>query len=457
VAIILVLVSLSILVFYAQIQGMVSILIHDGYQAAPDSLLGKLFTSMAVNAQSIPESAYINKGLIMLYRLKIALVILAILLLIPASGLTFWLLTIQRFFGWLIETLSPLPVMPEWWWNRLCSWRVLLKVLLAGIILGLVVSIRVVGPLAGVLVCMYFIFKPGRHSLGGMVIYLLSAALALYAAWPYLWSSPLVRFVEVLQHMSRNPKVLPVLFDGLVIPSNQLPMKYLPVMMVITLTWPVWPLFLAGLWALISRLKSTRIEWRSISGIVMWFLLPLIYVLTLRPPMYDGYRHFLFILPPVFILGGLAIQAIWERLQNTWSYALVIIVLVVPGVIGLIKLHPYEYTYYNLLAGETGGAYRRYETDFWLTCYKELMAQVDEKVSSSTTLFVHRQPSIAQEYALPGIIIERFDPEDDQTFSGSLLLLTTRANSDLSLHPEAPEILGVGRQGAKFCLVKDIP
>ena len=85
------------------------------------------------------------------------------------------------------------------------------------------------------------------------------------------------------------------------------------------------------------------------------------------------------------------------------------------------------------------------------------MAQVDEEVTPGTTLFVHRQPSIAKEYASPGIIIDRFDPDDDRTFQGSLLLLTTRANVDISIHPDAPEILSVGREGAVFCLVKDIP
>jgi hypothetical protein len=365
--------------------------------------------------------------------------------------------SIQRKYYWLLEALSPLPVKPDWWWSRIGSWNVLLKVLLAGVLLGLLVSIRVIGPLAGVLVCLFFIFKPGRHSLGGIVIYTLSAILALYIAWPYLWSAPLARFIDVLQHMSHNPKILPVLFNGVVTPSDKLPVTYLPVMLGITLTWPVWPLFIAGFWAFWSRIKSRNVDWRSLTPVTLWFLVPFVYVLILRPPMYDGYRHFLFILPPVFILGGLSIQAIWERLRNKWSFALTLVVLVVPGVIGLVRLHPYEYTYYNLLVGETGGAYRRYETDFWLTCYKELMAQVDEKVSPGSTLFVHRQPSIAQEYASPGIIIERYDPEDDRTFPGSLLLLVTRANSDLSIHPDAPEILNVGQEGAKFCLVKEIP
>ena len=456
-AVIFVVSSLASIIFYSQIQVYVSDLIQDAYQATPDSLLGKLFASLAVNAQSIPQDAYVHKGLILLSRVKITLALLAIVLLIPALVLTFWMPSIQRKYYWLLEALSPLPVKPDWWWSRIDSWKVLLKVLLAGVLLGLLVSIRVIGPLAGVLVCLYFIFKPGRHSLGGIVIYTLLDVLGLYIAWPYLWFSPLSRFIDVLQHMSHNPKVLPVLFNGVVTPSDKLPVTYLPVMLGITLTWPVWPLFIAGFWAYWSRIKSRSVDWRSLTPIALWFLVLFVYVVILHPPMYDGYRHFLFILPPVFILGGLSIQAIWERLRKPWSFALTLFVLVVPGVIGLVRLHPYEYTYYNLLVGETGGAYRRFETDFWLTCYKELMAQVDEKVSPGRTLFVHRQPSIAQEYASPGIIIERYDPEDDRTFPGSLLLLVTRANSDLSIHPDAPEILNVGQEGAKFCLVKEIP
>jgi hypothetical protein len=290
-----------------------------------------------------------------------------------------------------------------------------------------------------------------------MVIYGIVALLALYFAWPYLWSSPLARFIDVLQHMSHNPKILPVLFKGVVFPSDKLPVTYLPVMLGITLTWPVWPLFITGLALVGLKFKSRQVDWRSITPIIIWFFVPFVYVLILRPPMYDGYRHFLFILPPVFIVSGLAFQVILERLRKSWTYALTLMVLIVPGVIGLVRLHPYEYTYYNLLVGGTGGAFRHYETDFWLTCYKELMAQVDERVATGTTIFVHRQPSIAKEYAAQGLIINRFDPDDDRTFPGSLLLLTTRANVDLSLHLEAPEIMNTGREGAVFCLVKDIP
>ncbi len=444
-------------IFYPQIQGLLSDLIHSAYLATPESLLGRLFNAMAVNAPSIPVEAYVNKGLVLLLRLKTALVALSVVFLIPAIVLTFWMPFTRRSIHLIAEILSPLPVKPVWWWSKLGSWNVLLKTLLAGILLGLVISIRVIGPLVGVLVCLYFIFKPGRHSFAGMVLYGLAAILALYISWPYLWSAPLARFIEVLQHMSHNPKILPVLFNGVVYPSDKLPITYLPVMLGITLTWPVWPLFITGLVIFGIKIKSRHVDWRSFFPIFLWFLVPFIYVLIVRPPMYDGYRHFLFLLPPVFILSGLVFQAIEQRLRNRWNYVLTLSVLIIPGVIGLIRLHPYEYTYYNLLVGGTGGAFRSYETDFWLTCYKELMAQVDAQVIPGSTLFVHRQPSIAQYYASPGLLIERFDPEDDRTFQGSLLLLTTRANVDLILHTNAPELLSVGREGAVFCLVKDIP
>jgi hypothetical protein len=85
------------------------------------------------------------------------------------------------------------------------------------------------------------------------------------------------------------------------------------------------------------------------------------------------------------------------------------------------------------------------------------MGELNQTAPAGSTLFVHRQPSIAQEYAGPGLTVLRYDPDDDQTFSGSLLLLTTRANVDLVNHPEAPELLSVGRDGAVFCLVRRIP
>ena len=92
-----------------------------------------------------------------------------------------------------------------------------------------------------------------------------------------------------------------------------------------------------------------------------------------------------------------------------------------------------------------------------LTLIRELMDEVNQSTAMGTTLFVHRQPANAREYAGPGLIVRPFDPDDDQTFSGSLLLLTTRSNVDLKHYPEAPELFSVEQDGAVFCLVRQIP
>jgi hypothetical protein len=113
-AILFFVISLASFVFYTQIQELVRDLIHHAYLATPDSLLGKLFDTLAVNAQTIPEDAYIGKGLIILSRAKLTVAILAGVLLLPAIVLTLWMPFIQRKYHCLMEALSPLPVRPEW-------------------------------------------------------------------------------------------------------------------------------------------------------------------------------------------------------------------------------------------------------------------------------------------------------------------------------------------------------
>jgi hypothetical protein len=453
----LVLLALVTVVFWAQWQALFSSLIDKAYQAPADSSLGRVFTRLAPNAGQIPVEAYINKALVWLKRLKLGLVGLAGLVAVPALALTFWMDGVRRFFGWLERRLGPLPAWPGWWVKGVPARRWLFPALLAGALLGLLTANRIVGPLAGVLVALSFFLYSGKRPWVGLVVYALVGGLVCLATWPYLWDAPLGRFLEVLRHMSANPHPIPVLFNSIVYQSDKLPASYLPGMLALTLSEPVWLLSLGGLGVGVWRAFHQRMEWRDLLPVLLWFLLPFAYVVLRRPPMYDGYRHFLFILPPAFVFIALAFQALFERLRRPWVSGLLLAGTLLPGLIGLASLHPYQYTYYNSLTGGTGGAFRRYETDYWLTCYRELMGELNQTAPAGSTLFVHRQPSIAQEYASPDLTVLRYDPDDDQTFSGSLLLLTTRANVDLVNHPEAPELLSVGRDGAVFCLVRQIP
>jgi hypothetical protein len=170
--------------------------------------------------------------------------------------------------------------------------------------------------------------------------------------------------------------------------------------------------------------------------------------------MYDGYRHFLFMLPPLFIFAGFAFEKIFESLKTRWAAGAILLILLASGVYNFIQLHPYEYAYYNSFAGGTSGAFRAYETDYWLTCYKEAVEKFDEP---NAQLFIKREPYIAGYYANENITIRDYRAEFGKIQSGNFVLVNTRANEDIKTFKGAPVVLQIRRGNAVFCEIKKIP
>ncbi len=135
---------------------------------------------------------------------------------------------------------------------------------------------------------------------------------------------------------------------------------------------------------------------------------------------------------------------------------IILFISLAPGALGIILLHPYEYTYYNSASGGMAAASRHYETDYWLTCYREAMNS--PALLSSSTIYVFPEPSLAALYARPGTSVHGYDPNSPPavTAADATLLLTTRANIDLSIQPGNPVLLEVSRLGAPFCVVKSL-
>ena len=369
--------------------------------------------------------------------------------------------------------------------------------IIPAIILGITTSIRVLGPLAGLLVLAYAIWRFGRKFAGFIApftFYGIIAILAMFITWPFLWENPLARFIEVFGFMSDNPTQLSVLFGGEVYRAGELPRRYLPFMLATTLTEPVWPLFFFGV--LVGYLKLLKQDqnlnviaslqeaipadsWRSLRSsldlattrnqivsltlILLWFVILLGYVLTRRPSMYDGFRHFLFILPPIFIFTGFTFEFLMERIQRVqliqpvWLRAGLILILLLPGLVGIVQLHPYEYTYYNSFIGGTDRAFRQFETDYWLTCYKEAVEGLDQTLDEPINLYVHREAYIAGYYADENITIHELRGALNNVKPGDYVLINTRTNEDRRVFKGAPPILQIARGDAVFCIIKRIP
>jgi hypothetical protein len=113
-------------------------------------------------------------------------------------------------------------------------------------------------------------------------------------------------------------------------------------------------------------------------------------------------------------------------------------------------LHPYQYTYYNQFVGGTGEAALRYETDYWLTCYKEAVEQLIPVAVEPIDLHVRREFYIAAYYAPENILVH--DYRRRAVEPGDFVLSHSRANPGLQvLKDTSPYFMRVERDGAIFC------
>ncbi len=130
-------------------------------------------------------------------------------------------------------------------------------------------------------------------------------------------------------------------------------------------------------------------------------------------------------------------------------------VILVPGVIAILSLHPYEYVYYNALVNGVGGAYGRYELDYWCTSLREAMAYINSTAQPNSTVAVLRLRSFAAEYARQDLNLIDFHPDPEaSTGQPFYIVVCERGMARLAAAPEAPVVWEVERQGASLTAIK---
>lgn len=328
--------------------------------------------------------------------------------------------------------------------------RTLRMILPAGMILGLAVSIRIFGVWSGVLVAGYMLWKSGRKALLLISVYALIAILAMYLTWPYLWPNPVGHFLETVQIMAQHPWPGSVLFDGGTYPANDLPSSYVPVLLAIQLTEPVWALFIIGLVvAILGFLKKRgeRIELLVLS--LVWFVIPLATFVILRPTLYDNFRQCFFIVPPIFFLAGLAFDLIQRPILQGALIALVIL----PGILSSVRLHPYEYVYYNQFIGSVPGAVDRFELDYWGTSYREEAREANRIAPPNANVWVDGPAHLFARFARPDFHIYSTQ-EAERADHYDIVVTLVRYNWEKTSFPQAAVVYRVVRAGTVFSLIR---
>ena len=322
----------------------------------------------------------------------------------------------------------------------------LITIFPSAIILGFTTSTRILGPYAGLLVILYALRTKGKLALPALSMYAIVAMIATYLTWPYLWMNPVMHFWSSIVEMSSYPWFGEVLFNGGKYSATELPYSYLPVLFAIQLTEPIWLLSITG-WLMAVQDKEKKQTLVQLS--LLWFLIPLAAFIVLRIALYDNFRQVLFILPPIFLMAGVAFEAV----KNVIWQTVLIVLSLLPGILGIVSLHPYEYIYYNSIVGGVDGAQGRFETDYWLTSYREAAEYLNQTAPPGSVIWADG----------PGNLFSIFASKDFDVYSWSrdqvpanvdYVVVTTRSDAYKTVYPDAGIIHTIARGGADLAVIK---
>jgi hypothetical protein len=415
---------------------------YDGTSFAP---INQWFSRVAAHADQLPVEAYLDKTRRLYQMVQLPA---AVLLSIPA------LLALRATFPEAARSLRPLRWLAD---LGLSDRRLAQGIVLGGISLGLATSIRTVGFFAGVLVSMVAVMRARERSIVPLVLYWGAACMACYATWPYLWEAPFERFLESARILMSFPYSGDVLYMGMVMDSPPMPWHYVPYSILAQSTVPMVILAVTGLAIGLRLAFSGKLPWDLLSVLLVWFVLPTASVGILGAIVYDGSRQFLFVFPPLLLLGGIAVEAILARLR-LWALRVAFVVLIfAPGLTAIMTLHPYEHAYYSVIVGGVRGAYRSYELDPWCTSYREAMEILNSMAPSGARIAVAPPMHLAAPFARPDLdLLELRWEADNETFGADFAMSCTRANLDLEFFPEYPIAWEVKADGGVLTVLRDL-
>jgi hypothetical protein len=264
------------------------------------------------------------------------------------------------------------------------SWRTVIGL---GVAVGCAMGLRVGGVFNGLYLALTLL--AGTALLGEwrmflrLVLRLLPAGLIAFAimavTWP--WSVlPPTNLLTAMGTFSNFAFDLTTRINGQELPIDQVPATYMAEYLLIKLPEITLTGVLAALVLAIAGLIGGEELWRrrlvAHLPLTLALLVPIVFALIDRPPLYNGIRHFLFVIPVATVVAAIGLTALWR-----WSmrrsvvlglgFATVAGGLFTLNAVNFAELHPYEYVGYNQLVGGLKGASGRFEGDYWSDSLRE--------------------------------------------------------------------------------------
>src|SRR3954454_11973152 len=203
--------------------------------------------------------------------------------------------------------------------------------------------------------------------------------LVMGLVWPWSIMEPGHPFQALTYFSHFFEKPWKEMFDGALVSVPDMPWSYLPTLFALQLPEVLLGLLAAGVVGTFMSLSHKDVTARRKTILLMLTLaatLPLVIAMVKRPALYNGIRHFILLFPPMAVLGGVAFAWLMDWLkarQRSWQPAAVALFafgLLLP-LSEMIRLHPYQYTHFNHIAGTVRAADDLFMLDYWGLALKQ--------------------------------------------------------------------------------------
>jgi len=293
---------------------------------------------------------------------------------------------------------------------------------------------------------------------------LVLAYLVMAVLWPWAVLEPLnpVRAAIYFDKFFERP--WEELYDGKLFPVPAMPWTYLPHLIALKLPEILLALGGAGMLGALITAGRGNVALRRCAGLLavaLSAIAPVAIAMVTRPALYNGIRQFIFVVPPLAVLGGLAAGWVLERAAAYGRVALAAIAVVFAAglavpVAGMVRLHPYEYVYFNTLAGGVQSANGRYMLDYWGLAFKQAADDLRARLAAGGE---HRPQGRRWVVAICGpqaAAAVELGADFETTFDQKKADFAMALGTFYCAHLHGPIIAEVRREGVSFATVYEL-
>ena len=220
-------------------------------------------------------------------------------------------------------------------------------------------------------------------------LFLILTPFFIIVFWPYLWSDPLINFLVAFKKFAAFPWTGKNLYFGEYIDASYVPWHYSFVWITITTPFIYTLFFVFGFFSIAARIikrlfkidekKEYNDLWRGKKEmldfmIILNFFLPIFFIIVLNSTLSDGWRHLYFVYPSFLLITLYGFEKLIRRNRKYLYVISFSFLCLFINVFNMIKIHPYQYAYFNFFAGNS--IEKRFDVDYWALSNKQALEYI---------------------------------------------------------------------------------